>query len=393
MTDRISGVSRRDFVKQSTALAGVLLTAVAADAAPATSDLDADATRQVASHLTLWYRRPAAQWVEALPVGNGRLGAMVFGGIERERLQLNDDTLWSGGPRDWNNPNAPKVLPRCGGSSPRSKYVEADAQRSGMQGPYTQSYHAAGRSRARVRARRHRARGYRRAARSRSRRSPDVRYRIGDVELRARGVRVASGSGDRRAAHGRHARDDQLHRDARQPAAPRTCSCDGDVLELVGPGAGATSTRATTTAARRRSSIATTRACVRGALRPRHDGGRAWTDRAGLHVRGADEVVLRLDGGDELQRLRQVAGARGKAPGPIAAAQLRAARAKPYRRAARRARRRSPRAVRPRGARARAGHAARDVAAGRCRPTSASTTLGAKDPRSSSCSSSTAATC
>src|SRR5215831_11909300 len=56
--------------------------------------------------LSLWYRRPAGQWVEALAVGNGRLGAMVFGGVERERLQLNEDTLWAGGPYDPNNPEA-----------------------------------------------------------------------------------------------------------------------------------------------------------------------------------------------------------------------------------------------------------------------------------------------
>ena len=45
--------------------------------------------------LTLWYRQPAAEWVEALPVGNGRLGAMVFGGTASERIQLNEDTVWS----------------------------------------------------------------------------------------------------------------------------------------------------------------------------------------------------------------------------------------------------------------------------------------------------------
>src|SRR5262249_29889348 len=50
--------------------------------------------------LTLWYKRPATTWNEALPVGNGRLGAMVFGGVEQERLQLNEETLWSGGPYD-----------------------------------------------------------------------------------------------------------------------------------------------------------------------------------------------------------------------------------------------------------------------------------------------------
>ncbi len=49
---------------------------------------------------TLWYRAPAATWNEALPVGNGRLGAMIFGGVARERLQLNEETLWTGGPYD-----------------------------------------------------------------------------------------------------------------------------------------------------------------------------------------------------------------------------------------------------------------------------------------------------
>src|SRR5687768_16178227 len=46
----------------------------------------------------LWFSGPATKWDEALPVGNGRLGAMVFGGVEEERLQLNEDTYWSGGP-------------------------------------------------------------------------------------------------------------------------------------------------------------------------------------------------------------------------------------------------------------------------------------------------------
>ena len=56
--------------------------------------------------LRLWYAKPAGEWVEALPVGNGRLGAMVFGGISRERLALNEDTFWSGGPHDPANPDA-----------------------------------------------------------------------------------------------------------------------------------------------------------------------------------------------------------------------------------------------------------------------------------------------
>lgn len=62
---------------------------------------------------TLWYRQPATQWVEALPVGNGRLAAMIFGGIAEERLQLNEDTLWSGGPYDPANPDALAALPKA----------------------------------------------------------------------------------------------------------------------------------------------------------------------------------------------------------------------------------------------------------------------------------------
>ena len=56
------------------------------------------------SDLDLWYTAPAVEWTEALPVGNGRLGAMVFGGIDREHLQLNEDTLWTGGPYTPVNP-------------------------------------------------------------------------------------------------------------------------------------------------------------------------------------------------------------------------------------------------------------------------------------------------
>jgi len=64
------------------------------------------------THLRLWYDKPATQWVEALPIGNGRLGAMVFGGVGIERLQLNEDTLWAGGPYNPANPSARNALPR-----------------------------------------------------------------------------------------------------------------------------------------------------------------------------------------------------------------------------------------------------------------------------------------
>jgi alpha-L-fucosidase 2 len=51
--------------------------------------------------LVLWYEHPATQWVEALPIGNGRLGAMIFGGITQERIQFNEDTVWTGTPHNY----------------------------------------------------------------------------------------------------------------------------------------------------------------------------------------------------------------------------------------------------------------------------------------------------
>jgi len=75
--------------------------------------------------LNLWYRQPASKWLHALPIGNGRLGAMVFGGGNRERIQLNEDTLWAGGPRDVNNPKALENLPKVRQLIFEGKYAAA----------------------------------------------------------------------------------------------------------------------------------------------------------------------------------------------------------------------------------------------------------------------------
>ncbi|RYY62765.1 MAG: hypothetical protein EOO05_01630 [Chitinophagaceae bacterium] len=61
--------------------------------------------------LKIWFDKPAAQWEETLPLGNGRLGMTPDGGVEKERIVLNDITMWSGGPQDANNYNAWKQLP------------------------------------------------------------------------------------------------------------------------------------------------------------------------------------------------------------------------------------------------------------------------------------------
>jgi alpha-L-fucosidase 2 len=90
----------------------------------------------------LWYQQPARQWVEALPLGNGRLGAMVFGGVEEELLQLNESTLWSGGPvRPGVNPGAAAVLPQVRKALLQDQdYGRADQLARQMQGLYSESY-------------------------------------------------------------------------------------------------------------------------------------------------------------------------------------------------------------------------------------------------------------
>jgi alpha-L-fucosidase 2 len=58
------------------------------------------ALKPPATDVLLWFTQPAPEWAAALPVGNGRMGAMVFGGVAQERIALNEDSLWSGSPKD-----------------------------------------------------------------------------------------------------------------------------------------------------------------------------------------------------------------------------------------------------------------------------------------------------
>jgi alpha-L-fucosidase 2 len=91
--------------------------------------------------MKLHYRKPAEVWTEALPVGNGSLGAMVFGGVDQERLQLNEDTLWSGFPKDWNNPRSKEALPLIRQLISEGRHEEAEQlSKASMMGPYTQTY-------------------------------------------------------------------------------------------------------------------------------------------------------------------------------------------------------------------------------------------------------------
>ncbi|NCI46092.1 glycoside hydrolase family 95 protein [Sediminibacterium soli] len=92
------------------------------------------------SPLTLWYNKPAVAWEQALPLGNGKTGAMVFGGVVTERMQLNDATLWSGYPDDGNNPNGIRTLPEVRRQVFAGHYDSATRLWRRMQGPYSARY-------------------------------------------------------------------------------------------------------------------------------------------------------------------------------------------------------------------------------------------------------------
>ncbi len=128
---------RRDALKAAAAavVAGstgaIGLMGVRASAAPAVLPPQAG-TGAVAgvedwSGLRLWYPRPATSWVEALPLGNGRLGAMVWGAGNHERLQINEDTLYAGGPYRAESPDALAALPEVQALIFAGRYAEAEA--------------------------------------------------------------------------------------------------------------------------------------------------------------------------------------------------------------------------------------------------------------------------
>src|ERR1041384_596497 len=108
-------ITRREFISTAgVGLAGLSL----ANASVSETDGSDDS-------LTLSYHTPAAAWLDALPVGNGRLGAMIFGGPANEQLQLNEDPLYAGSPYGPNNPEALNALPEARRLIFEAKYKEA----------------------------------------------------------------------------------------------------------------------------------------------------------------------------------------------------------------------------------------------------------------------------
>jgi len=98
-----------------------------------------------ASTLRLWYEQPAVEWVEALPIGNGRLGAMVFGGIASEKIQFNEDTVWQGEPHDYARAGAHRHLGRIRQLLTAGKQAEAEelAMKEFMSDPVRQKAYQA----------------------------------------------------------------------------------------------------------------------------------------------------------------------------------------------------------------------------------------------------------
>jgi alpha-L-fucosidase 2 len=137
--------SRRRFLTDATATLGSLSIAKRLGLSQALTP-----ESEIPSDMTLWYEQPAAQWVDALPIGNGRLGAMVYGGGEdgapgKEFLQLNEDTLWSGKPRDGNNPAAKQYLPQIRQAVFKQRdYHSADQLCKKMQGLFAEAYQPLG---------------------------------------------------------------------------------------------------------------------------------------------------------------------------------------------------------------------------------------------------------
>ena len=76
--------------------------------------------------MVLWYRQPGTNWLEGMPMGNGRMGAMVFGGVPQERIALNESSFWSGRPHDYNDPKAIQYFPKIRDLVCSGKFQEAE---------------------------------------------------------------------------------------------------------------------------------------------------------------------------------------------------------------------------------------------------------------------------
>lgn len=137
--------SRRRFIQVFGALASSIRFSRLRALAPTIAAQNRASEADTDPALTMRFEQPAEQWADALPVGNGRLGAMVFGDVKTERIALNEDTLWSGAPRNWNNPGAKSELAVVRKLVIEDKdYSGADKECRKMQGPFNDAYEPLG---------------------------------------------------------------------------------------------------------------------------------------------------------------------------------------------------------------------------------------------------------
>jgi alpha-L-fucosidase 2 len=313
-------LTRRAFLHRSAALGGALMLSGHAER------LLSQPRAAAGEALRLWYRRPARQWVEALPLGNGGLGVMAFGGVARERLALNEDTLWSGGPRQWNNPEALKALPEVRRLVFEGKYAEADRAAKRMMGPDTAAYQPLGDLEITF----EHGDAYGDYLRELDLGTGVARtsYRAGGVEY-AREVFVSHPdqvvvvrlTADRPGALDFVARLDALHR--------HRTAAEGEVLRMYGRGPALPPPEID-----RREEPVLYRddggVGFDARLRARATGGRSWVDADGVHVRDATEAVLLLSAATSFNGPDRDPAREGKDPAPLAAAALESAAARPY---------------------------------------------------------------
>ena len=301
-----------------------------------------------ANALGLWYREPAAdrppaprltgraagaEWVRALPVGNGRLGAMVFGGVVHERLQLNEDTLWAGRPYDPVNPDAKAAIPEVRRLLAERQYTDAAAlaSKSVMANPLAQMpYQTLGDLDVTFDAV-HVVERYRRDL-DLSTATAHVSYTVGETTF-DREV-FASAPDQVIVVHLKASRPGRISFDARLSTPQRAAveaTPDGDLVMrgVNGDGRGATADGQPMTGALRFESR------VRVVLR----GGTRTRTGAAIVVRGADSVTLLIAAATSYRRFDDVGGdpsaavaaALGRAAGKTVDA-LRAAHVSDYRR-------------------------------------------------------------
>ncbi|QHT61516.1 glycoside hydrolase family 95 protein [Paenibacillus lycopersici] len=281
--------------------------------------------------MELRYGRPARVWTEALPVGNGRLGAMVYGGVEREDIQLNEDTLWSGHPRDGSNPRAREVLPQVRRLIEEERFAEADRLCKEMMGPYTQAYMPLGHLRLTFEHGGAHA-GYSRAL-DLERAVTTVTYAIGSVvytrELFAShpdGVIALRLRASEAGKLSFHARLDS-------PLRYRTrTESDRYAIRGVAPEHAAPSYYSVDEPLVYGDPYTSEAISFDGCLKAAVSGvdGFSWADGDGLHVIGATEAVLYWSAATSFDGYDRMPRSEGKEPGPIAAGAVEAAWAMPY---------------------------------------------------------------